>query len=72
MSDTEEHSAAAQMNHDESLELPAPPAEAHGEEHDAAAAESDVEAEQPEQPAANVPFDIVSQERDKARWECSC
>ncbi|GAA5872369.1 hypothetical protein JCM3774_004502 [Rhodotorula dairenensis] len=60
MSDTEEHSAAARMSPDEAAELPAPPAEAQAEEQ--GAAESDVEAEQPDQPNANVQFDIFAQE----------
>lgn len=64
MSDTEEHSAAAQMNQEEPAELPAPPAEAAAEEQDAAGADEVEAAEQPQPPAK---FDIVSTRSDLLR-----
>lgn len=69
MSDTQEHSAAAQMNQEEAAELPAPPAEAAAEEQDEAGAD-DVEAAA--QPANKPQFDIVSTRTDLRRLWCPC
>lgn len=67
MSDTEEHSAAAQMNQEEPAELPTPPAGAAAEEQDAAGAD---EVEAAEQPANKPQFDIVSTRSDLLRLLC--
>ncbi|GAA5988606.1 hypothetical protein JCM10908_003639 [Rhodotorula pacifica] len=60
MSDTEEHSGAAQMSQEDAAQQAAAPTEAQVEEQDAA--DSDVEAEQPKKQASNVQFDIFAQE----------